>query len=404
MKKSPAALLALGVLASAAHAQSSVTLYGIIDEGFDFTTNVNGAHQFALFSGAGLLQGSRWGLTGKEDLGGGLAAVFKLENGFDINTGASKQGGLLFGRQAFIGLSSRRFGMLTAGRQYDSVFDYVQPLTPVAQWGGFNASHPGDIDNFGNSYRVDNSIKYASPNFGGLTFGGMYGFGGEAGNFTGNQFWSLGAAYAYGPLRVGAAYENARTPSNVGGIIGNSTTSSTAAGLNPWLYNAAQTSGAGMMGATASNKYGYASANTYQIIGVAGQYSFGSATIGLNYSNVQFINIAALGGSTAKFNTGEINFRYRLNPALVLGAAYDYTVGSKLNGGNAARYSQGVLGADYFVSKRTDVYLLGIYQHASGDVMTASGPVSATAEINGTGPGSNNQNDAMVRLGIRHKF
>jgi Outer membrane protein (porin) len=125
MKKSLLALAALGAFAGVAHAQSSVTLYGIIDEGFNINTNSGGKHLYNLSSG--VLQGSRFGLRGTEDLGGGLKAIFVLENGFDVNNGKLGQGGLMFGRQAYVGLSSQ-FGTVTLGRQYDSVVDYVGPL------------------------------------------------------------------------------------------------------------------------------------------------------------------------------------------------------------------------------------------------------------------------------------
>ncbi|MEA3130978.1 MAG: hypothetical protein QOF46_2773, partial [Paraburkholderia sp.] len=175
MKKSLLALAALGAFAGVAHAQSSVTLYGIIDEGFNINTNSGGKHLYNLSSG--VLQGSRWGLRGTEDLGGGLKAIFVLENGFDVNNGKLGQGGLMFGRQAYVGLSSQ-FGTVTLGRQYDSVVDYVGPLEAGDQWGGYIAAHPGDIDNFNNAYRTNNTVKYTSANYGGLTFGGTYSFGG----------------------------------------------------------------------------------------------------------------------------------------------------------------------------------------------------------------------------------
>src|SRR5689334_25129546 len=192
MKKSLLALAAMGAFAGVAHAQSSVTLYGIIDEGFNYTSNVqtaagagrSGQHLYNLSSG--VLQGSRWGLRGTEDLGGGLKAVFVLESGFDVNSGKSGQGGALFGRQAYVGLSSQ-FGTVTLGRQYDSVVDYVGPLEAGDQWGGYIAAHPGDIDNFNNAYRTNNTVKYTSADYGGLKFGGTYSFGGVAGNVTSNQ-------------------------------------------------------------------------------------------------------------------------------------------------------------------------------------------------------------------------
>jgi predicted porin len=394
MKKSLLALAALGAFSGVAHAQSSVTLYGIIDEGVNYTSNSGGHTLWNLSSG--VMQGSRWGLRGTEDLGGGLTAIFTLENGFDVNTGKSGQGGLEFGRQAFVGLSSSGFGTVTLGRQYDSVVDYVGPLEAGDQWGGYIAAHPGDLDNFNNAYRINNSIKYTSPNFAGLTFGGLYSLGGVAGDFSRNQAFSLGAGYTNGPLVLGVGYLNVRNP-NVS-FFGNSTSG---------------TINAGVSNVTSSVYGGYGSAHTYQVIGAGGAYTFGPATVGITYSNTKFYNLgstyaSAFAGSTATFNNAEINFKYQLTPALVLGAAYDFTKGSSVNGQSGAKYHQGALGADYFLSKRTDVYLIGVYQHASGNTVSTSSRgvdsvVAATANISGLSPSTTN-NQATVRVGIRHKF
>src|SRR5271156_4107576 len=117
MKKSLLAAGILGVCAGAAHAQSSVTLYGIVDEGLTFTQNSHGQRQYSMVSGE--IQASRWGLRGTEDLGGGMKAVFVLENGMDLSSGKLGQGGLEFGRQAFVGLGTT-YGTVTLGRQYAS--------------------------------------------------------------------------------------------------------------------------------------------------------------------------------------------------------------------------------------------------------------------------------------------
>ncbi|SMG57390.1 porin [Paraburkholderia susongensis] len=389
MKKSLLALAALGAFAGVAHAQSSVTLYGIIDVGINMNTNAGGFHKYDMSSG--VMQGSRFGLRGTEDLGGGLKALFVLENGFDVTNGKLGQGGLMFGRQAYVGLSSN-FGTVTLGRQYDSVVDYVGPMEAGDQWGGYIAAHPGDIDNFNNAYRTNNTVKYTSANYGGLTFGGTYSLGGQAGNFTGNQIWSLGAGYNNGPLQLGVGYLNARTPAASGGIFNNGGTIT--------APNAAVTSPV---------YAGFTSANTYQVIGAGGAYTFGAATVGLTYSNIRFGNLgktfaSPLQGQSATFNNGEINFKYQLTPALLVGAAYDYTRGASIEGTSRAQYHQGALGVDYFLSKRTDVYVIGVYQHALGETMNAAGDiVDATAGINGL-TGSSTSNQFTARVGIRHKF
>jgi predicted porin len=384
MKKSLLALAALGTFAGAAHAQSSVTLYGIVDAGFAYANNIGGNKLYE--TSAGNLQGDRWGLRGTEDLGGGLKALFVLENGFNAFTGKLGQGGDEFGRQAYVGLSSQ-YGTVTLGRQYDSVVDYTGAFEVGSQWASYYAAHPGDLDNMNNSNRVNNSIKYTSANYSGVTFGGLYSLGGVAGQFNRNQIFSGGVGYAQGPLALGAGYLNVKNP-NFSFFGNNSSSSATASNM------------------TGSTVYSaYATAKTQQVISAAGAYTFGPATVGATYSNTQFKDlgqtaVAGAGQPTAgaaKFHNAELNFKYQLTPALLLGAAYDYTKGY---GVNDAKYHQGVIGADYFLSKRTDLYIDGIYQHALG---TGANGKAAVADINGLSPSSTSNQVAAV-VGIRHKF
>ncbi|BCF93414.1 porin [Paraburkholderia largidicola] len=392
MRKSFLALAVLGVFAGVVHAQSSVTLYGVLDEGLNYNSNAGGHRLYSLTSGG--LQASRWGLRGAEDVGGGTKAIFVLENGFDVSTGKLGQGGLMFGRQAYVGLSSG-LGTVTLGRQYDSVVDYVGILATGDQWASSMGAHPGDLDNLNNSYRTNNTIKYASANYAGLTFGGTYSLGGVAGNLTSNQIWSLGAGYANGPLTLAVGYLNARTPgANSGSMFGNNTSSTTASTVTTPVYS------------------GFVSANTYQVIAAGGAYTLGAATFGATYSNIRFMNLGAVASlntkgytGSATFNDVEINFKYQLTPALLAGAAFNYTKGSDVSesGGATnpgAKYLQGALGVDYFLSKRTDVYVVGIYQKASGTDSTGK---SAVAAIN-TQSASSSDRQAFVRVGIREKF
>ena len=110
---------------------------------------------------SGFAQGSRWGLKGTGDPGGGYSALFQLENGFNVNNGTLAQGGRMFGRQAYVA-GSARFGTLTLGRQYDAVVDYLAPTTANGSWGVYPFSHPLDNDNTGNTFRVNNTVKYAA--------------------------------------------------------------------------------------------------------------------------------------------------------------------------------------------------------------------------------------------------
>jgi predicted porin len=391
MKKHALCAAIAAIFSMTSHAQSSVILYGVIDEGLMFNSNAGGHRLYNMASG--VLQGNRFGLSGTEDLGGGLKARFVLENGFDPSTGRANQGGLMFGRQAYVGLSSQQFGTVTLGRQYDSVIDYVGVLGAADQWGGYILAHPGDLDNFNTAYRTNNTIRYASQSYGGLTFGGTYSLGGTAGQFTQNQIWSLGAGYTSGSLALGVGYLNARTPSNVGGIFGNNTATATPSVVTNPVYG------------------GYVSANTYQVIGASGAYTFGDATIGATYSNVKFMNIGANGssafraGSSATFNNAEVSLRYQFTPALLVGAMFDYTRGSSValasgTTDDGAKYYQGAVVVDYFLSKRTDVSLMGVFQKASG---TDSKDQQAVASINNLMPSSSDR-QGVVRIGLRHRF
>jgi predicted porin len=164
----------IGTTACSANAQSTVTLYGVIDVGIDFVNNSDGKKAWAMKDGTYTgVYGSRWGLLGTEDLGGGFSAVFRIENGFNLPNGTLAQGGLEFGRQAYVGLSSKKYGTVTLGRQYDSVVDFLQFAGSSSQMGTF-AAHPEDVDNLVNSFRVNNSIKYFSPTLNGFRFSSLF--------------------------------------------------------------------------------------------------------------------------------------------------------------------------------------------------------------------------------------
>lgn len=382
------AIAALGSFATTAYGQSSVTLYGIIDVGFNYQSNADGGHVFAMTSGVN--QGSRFGLLGSEDLGSGLKAIFRLENGFDVTNGRLGQGGLMFGRQAYVGLSNT-YGTLTFGRQYDALTDFVGQYSVSNQWGGYISAHPGDLDNFNYSFRSNNAVKFRSADYAGFSVGGTYSFGGVAGDATRNQIWSVGAGYTRGPLSVGVAYLNARNP-NTSLFGGNSAAVATATAAN----------------ATSPVYRGFLSAHAYQNVGVGASYTYGAATFGATYSNISF---HGMGDTTsgpnpnrytgnARFNNAEVNFSYQITPTWMAGVAYDYTRGGPNNINEGATYHQAEASTHYFLSKTTDVYLSAVYQHASGVDSTNN---KAVAAINVLTP-SSSDSVTVVRIGLRHKF
>ncbi|MEK7886156.1 porin [Burkholderia contaminans] len=385
MKKLALSTLSLALLgaAGAAQAQSSVTLYGVIDTSITYVHGNNGQGNNAWSMGSGNLQGSRFGLKGAEDLGGGLKAIFQLENGFDSTSGALGQGKRMFGRQAFVGLQSDQYGTLTLGRQYDPIVDLVQGVTADNYFGSVFAT-PGDVDNNDNSLRVSNAIKYTSPVFAGFQVEGMYALGGVAGKTGAGQTWSVAAAYNNGPVGVAAGYFYANNPTPAAGARAG------------WGSTTSDNIVDGPINA------GYVSAKSIGIAQVAGQYAFGPVTFGLGYSNAQYKPDASSGfGSTEKYNTGRAFVTYQVTPPLLLGLGYSYT---KASGNTDAKYHQVSLGGDYSLSKRTDIYLVGAYQHASGTQLNADGTTSAAQASVGSYGIAGTKSQELVALGLRHKF
>jgi outer membrane protein OmpU len=160
-----------------AYAQSNVTLYGLIDESLNYVSNEGGHSAFTQTSGN--VQGSRWGIKGTEELGG-----------------------LEFGRQAFVGLTTPA-GTITLGRQYDFLI-YLYSMTNLYSAGTYGF-HLGDYDRFGRE-RLNNVIAYQSPTFGGLKFGALYAPGGQPGHLAAGSAQSYGVSYSRGNLNLAAAY------------------------------------------------------------------------------------------------------------------------------------------------------------------------------------------------------
>ncbi|WP_416049134.1 porin [Cupriavidus basilensis] len=168
--------IALAALAAAvpmlASAQSTVTLYGVVDTGIEYVNNVGAAKDNV--ARMNTLTGtvpSRWGIRGTEDLGGGLKSLFVLESGFAPDSGTSNQGARLFGRQALVGLSGP-WGQVALGRQYTMLF--WATLDPDIL--GPNVYGSGSLDSYLPNARADNAVSYKGT-FGGFTVGATYSFG-----------------------------------------------------------------------------------------------------------------------------------------------------------------------------------------------------------------------------------
>ncbi|MGF6872791.1 porin [Paraburkholderia sp. MM5477-R1] len=215
-----AAFVLAGAAAPGAYAQSSVTLYGIVDSGILYKTHV-GAGGSAWALGTGIDSTNRWGLTGREDLGGGLHATFELESGFRISTGASINGGLpassgtvLFDRGATVGLSSDVAGGILLGKNRSPLLRILAriDIEGYSNFGSLNNLLYQNLSGYtGYQYSwVDNSVEYMSPEIAGFQGSAMYAFGGVAGDTRTKRVISLGGSYRTGSFLAGAAYFTGR--------------------------------------------------------------------------------------------------------------------------------------------------------------------------------------------------
>ncbi|WP_194726443.1 porin [Noviherbaspirillum malthae] len=208
-----AVLLVFGM--SANSQTNSVQVYGQADAGVEYvnkvrTGGVGSATESVTRLQSGSASSSRLGFRGREDLGSGLTALFALENGFAIDNGALSQGGRLFGRHAYVGLSSKTLGELQIGRETTAIYDFGLVFDPVAasRYSAvvFDAAYAG---------RADNALKYIGT-YGGVKAIAQYSFGydslvangGElAGAYRVGKEMGLHLLYTAGPFAVGAAYD-----------------------------------------------------------------------------------------------------------------------------------------------------------------------------------------------------
>ena len=223
MKKTLLAAALVTGFAGSAMAQNSVTLYGVVDMGLNYQTVKGGAavgvdgnssthNQLGLASGQ--QAGSRWGVRGVEDLGGGLKANFVYEQGVTANTGATQGAG--FQRQSTLGLASDSWGAIDLGRRTAPSTAAFSGIDPFAAGFGTAALTSTIGTNF---YRLSNMVMYSSPSFSGFRAMAGYSFdtglsgtpaGTTASTFgqsTKSRAVSVGLRYANGPILLAGTYD-----------------------------------------------------------------------------------------------------------------------------------------------------------------------------------------------------
>ena len=388
-------------ISGSAFAQSSVTLYGAVDNGIGYQTSqtslgstTGGRSAVKLINGVWL--GSRFGLKGAEDLGGGSKAIFTLEEGFNSGTGALATNGLMFSRQAFVGMSNNTYGSLTAGRQYVSYYQLLSPFGPTQWLTGYFGAHPGDIDGLDTGYRTNNTLLYMSPNLYGVTFSGSYSLGGVPGSLNSGSTWSTAIQYAQGPVSFGVGISRANNSTPGGGAFGADST----------------TSNAGAQPGVSALTNGYQTAQAQQRFATGASYTFSSAfDVRAIYTNVQYIpGIGSKFHDEAIFNTGAVALHWRPSVAWDLASGYSYTRATKANGiTSSAQYQQFNFSEYYSLSKRTGLYAVQAYTRANGKTLGTNGAgnvISATGTI-GDGFNATPSSSPSIfaaGVGIVHRF
>ena len=222
MQKKIIALAVAGLVSGVAFAQTNVTVYGVIDQGFAYSSSNAFGQGTNKFSGLkdGGLSGSRFGFKGEEALGNGLKAIFTMEYGKDSDsetTAAGTSGTSFTVRQAFVGLSNN-YGTLSLGRQYNAASDVygqnssngVVNAMPV---NAFQGALGSQIRSQGGSARQDNVMKYVSPTFSGFSVRGTYAFGEDGKSYSDPTIgvgddgrYAIAGSYANGPFGVDLSY------------------------------------------------------------------------------------------------------------------------------------------------------------------------------------------------------
>ncbi len=374
MKKTLLAAALIVGFAGVAQAETSVTLYGILDGGIGYQqvknmpdvtyrgqTNVTKATKFGLIDG--VQSGNRWGMKGTEDLGNGLRAVFQLESGFGLRDGNQGQGGRLFGRQATLGLASDAWGQLDVGRQTNVASKYFPGIAdPFGA--SFGQANGGTSFTAANTVRFDNMIMYQTPNFSGFQFGLGYSF-----NTSGAQTYNVadsntnqtaittGLRYANGPIGLVATYDRVHTKDGFSG-----------------------------------------GKETFQAWSLGGSYDFEVVKLHLGFGQTKdgvfagqgmpLDGVVSLGGNTyidgLKFNSYIAGVSAPLGNGKIMASWQMADPTSEPTGFDLEKQQVYSIGYTYNLSKRTNVYAIGSY-------------AKNAAMIDGV-------KSTLVGVGMRHQF
>jgi len=437
MKKSLFAVAALSAIAGAAQAQSSVTVYGVIDAGY-IGSNANGYNSAATGVGdrtgnvrsttsqfgQGAQSTSRLGFKGTEDLGGGTSAFFTIEAGLTpanaslsggtavdaVQKTSTDSGSALNNRQSFVGLKKNGLGQFAFGRQYTPIYEEGAKTDPTAYMnmtggvvyvgGNQTGIESGQSTNIGFTNRASNALTASSDTFAGFQVKGLYAMNNTntqmlSSSSGGNQNWNgwgLGTNYTWQKLYLTANYQSFVT--KVTGADMNSAVSYNIGGSQTPL-----TAQASLATTTPLAAYtNLADKQTY----LAGTYDFGilkayAQWIGRKVTqNSGQTTTGASTSSSTQFNrtAQQIGVRSYITPAIEAWASVgngryrgaDASTGVTANTVNFTAYQ---IGSNYYLSKRTNLY-------------AAFGSTTSTSGTSGTAGSGTSGNQYAV--GARHTF
>lgn len=351
---------AIGLLSMTAgvFAQTSVTVSGVIDTGISYARNAGNGAQNKVGEADSILGVSNVGFSGKEDLGGGLKAIFNLQAGFNPGNGAQSASGQLFSRNALVGLASPA-GTLTVGKQWNFNDDW---LVGSVFKGGYNSGSIFKFSEFDAVSEIyNNTVKYVSPAMSGFQGGAMLGFGEAAGSIRTGQVYNLAARYQQGPLLLAATYDHEQ--------------------------------GAGVVGSASAD-------STYKLTTLGGSYGFGALTtrLGYAYSDISgpgaFQSIPSM--AARKAYAVEAGLDYAFTPAFTGSADVIYRKNTTLSNDSKVYRLLGI----YSLSKRTSLIANIAYLNNAGGASESLVGTDSTA----IGGGFANQSQTALALGIRHLF
>jgi len=411
MKKSLLAVAAMTAFAGAAQAQSSVTVYGILDVGFSSTnlrapTSTSGTTTTPAYKatnaqfGQSTESSSRLGFKGTEDLGGGMNAFFTTE--FQLypqeqnSSGTANTG--LFNRQTFVGLSKKGLGQAAIGTQYTPYFNALALTDPGQTNNGIgsviypigNAQNAG-ISSTALTIRSNNALTVQSDRFAGFRVGGMYAMNNtdrtqranltttaSNGGNTNINGWGINADYTWQKLVVAAAYQSFKNETNNG--TGVTTTAS--------LTNLPTAPTIGAVGTVTTNGSNLTDNQTY----AAATYDFGILKAYINWGNRKATsNLNS--NAYLKRSAQQIGVRSYITPKVEAWASLGNGNYQGFGSGEpTARFTGYQLGSNYYLSKRSNLYaMFGSIQSSNVTSPNATG-------VNGSG-GAN-----MYAVGVRHTF